>query len=83
MARPTPVVLASTIAENGKFLDILEVPVGYLVTFRGRPFSLRREVGATSGYDRVFFALPAHAHRLAKRLNTLFETDQFAVRAVR
>lgn len=76
MARPSPTLIASGINERGRVIDIIATDKTYAVVYDGRTISIRRD----TGYSRVFFAHPAHAHREAAKMNALFATDLFTVR---
>lgn len=84
MSRPKPkVLLEHTNKKNFKTEQILEAEAIWAVFFRGQPFNLKSQNSlssySASKYKKVSFSNPGHAHNLAKKLNTLFNTKDFAV----
>lgn len=77
MPRPSPQILETAFTDTGAMVDVLPTETTYAVVYDGRTISIREN---PSRYRRIFFAHPAHAHREAKRMNDLFETDLFSVR---
>ena len=84
MSRPRPVViLEHTNKENYKIEQILESEAIWAVFYREKPFNLKSGslVSSYPGpkYKKVSFSNPGHAHNLAKKLNRMFNTSDFAV----
>jgi hypothetical protein len=84
MSRPKPkILLEHTDKKNFKTDQILEAEAIWAVFFQGQPFNLKSQnsFGGYSGskYKKVSFSNPGHAHNLAKKLNTLFNTKDFSV----
>ena len=84
MSRPKPVVLAELVDKKTYKSDqILEAEAIWAVFYKGKPFNLKSQnsLGGFSGskYKKVSFSNPGHAHNLAKKLNTQFNTSDFSV----
>lgn len=84
MSRPKPNVLREHIDKKTyKTEQILEAEAIWAVFYQGRPFNLKSANMLTSypgpKYPKVSFANPGHAVNLAKKLNSLFQTDEFEV----
>lgn len=84
MSRPKPnVVLENTNKKNYKTNQILEAEAIWAVFYQGKPFNLKSQntLGSYSGskYKKVSFSNPGHAINLAKKLNTLFNCQDFKV----
>lgn len=84
MSRPKPKILLENInKKNFKSDQILEAEAIWAVFYQGAPFNLKSQnsLGSYSGskYKKVSFSNPGHAFNLAKKLNTLFNCDDFAV----
>jgi hypothetical protein len=84
MSRPKPnVVLEKINKKTYKSDQILEAEAIWAVFFQGKPFNLKSQnsLGSYPGskYKKVSFSNPGHAHNLAKKLNTLFNSTDFAV----
>lgn len=69
--------------KNFRAEQILESEAIWAVYFKDKPFNLRSESLITSNsvtkYKKTCFNSPGHAHILAKRLNKLFNCDDFSV----
>lgn len=67
--------------EGGASLRVLEADAIWVVLHAGRPINLTRTKikDRHRKYERVGFSNPAHAYRLAERLNSLFRTKCFSV----
>ena len=82
MAKPMPTVLTE-ITQNDRQIQILEVEKTWTVSYKGQPFSLKIDFPKTAAkfypprYPKVCFAHPGHARNLAKKLNGLFQTEDF------
>lgn len=84
MSRPKPkVLLENTNKKNYKTEQILEADAIWAVFYKTRPFNLKSFNSLTSypgpKYKKVSFSNPGHAHNLAKKLNRLFECEDFQV----
>lgn len=87
MSRPEPTILKQHIKDDG--LGVLEVCQAqanglFVVLYQNLPFQLRTKSNMEVAYPswkylRVGFANAAHAINLAKKLNGLFDTDEFTV----
>lgn len=84
MSRPKPKILLEHINKTDyKTEQILESEAIWAVFYQGKPFNLRSGNAISSypspKYKKVSFSNPGHAHNLAKKLNKLFNTSDFAV----
>lgn len=84
MSRPKPNVLREHIDKKTyKTEQILEAEAIWAVFYQGKPFNLKSANMLTSypgpKYPKVSFSNPGHAINLAKKLNSLFQTDEFEV----
>jgi len=84
MSRPKPNVLLEHVNKKTyKVEQILDSEAIWAVFFQGKPFNLKSSNMLTSypgpKYKKTSFSNPGHAHNLAKKLNTLFDTDEFEV----
>ncbi len=84
MSRPKPTVVLEKINKKTfKSDQILEADAIWAVFYQGKPFNLKSQnsLGGYPGskYKKVSFSNPGHAHNLAKKLNTLFNSQDFAV----
>jgi hypothetical protein len=84
MSRPSPkIIIEYTDKETFKVEQILESDAIWAVFYKSKPFNLKSGSMVTSypgpKYKKVSFSNPGHAHNLAKKLNKLFKTQDFAV----
>lgn len=84
MSRPKPKILLDyTDSKTYKTEQILEADAIWAVFYNGQPFNLKSSNLLTNypgpKYKKVSFSNPGHAHNLAKKLNSMFKTDAFAV----
>lgn len=84
MSRPKPIVILEHINNKTyKSEQVLEADAIWAVFYKGRPFNLKSANALTSypgpKYKKVSFSNPGHAHNLAKKLNTMFKCNDFAV----
>jgi hypothetical protein len=84
MSRPKPkVILEHTNRETYKIEQILESEAIWAVFFQDKPFNLKSGSAVSSypgpKYKKVSFSNPGHARNLAKKLNKLFNTQDFSV----
>lgn len=84
MSRPKPNILLENINKKTfKSDQILEAEAIWAVFYKGQPFNLKSQnsLGGYAGskYKKVSFSNPGHAHNLAKKLNSMFNTKDFVV----
>lgn len=84
MSRPKPkVILEYTNKETYKVEQILDSDAIWAVFYKDQPFNLKSGSMVSSypgpKYKKVSFSNPGHARNLAKKLNKLFKTTDFAV----
>ena len=84
MSRPRPtVLLEKTNTSTYKCEQILEADAIWAVFYQNKPFNLKSSHSLTNypgpKYKKTSFSNPGHAHNLAKKLNSLFNVDDFEV----
>lgn len=84
MSRPKPtVVLEYTNKKNYKTEQILEAEAIWAVFYKNRPFNLKSFNSLTDypgpKYKKVSFSNKGHAVNLAKKLNRMFDSNDFRV----
>ncbi len=84
MSRPKPTVLLEFTNKNTyKCEQILEADAIYAVFYQGAPFNLKSSNALTNypgpKYKKTSFSNPGHAHNLSKKLNDMFNTNDFCV----
>jgi len=84
MSRPKPKILLEHIDKKTYKSDqILAAEAIWAVFYQGKPFNLKTQNSLSSfpgpKYKKVSFSNPGHAHNLAKKLNDLFNSDEFTV----
>ena len=84
MSRPKPNVLLEHVDKKTyKSEQILEAEAIWAVFFKDAPFNLKSANMLTNypgpKYKKVSFSNPGHAINLAKKLNDLFNCDDFSV----
>ena len=84
MSRPRPKIILENINKNTfKSNQILEAEAIWAVFYKGLPFNLKSASAITSypgpKYKKVSFSNPGHAHNLAKKLNQMFNCEDFQV----
>ncbi len=84
MSRPKPTVLLEHIDKKTYKSDqILAAEAIWAVFYQGKPFNLKTQNSLSSfpgpKYKKVSFSNPGHAHNLAKKLNDLFNVQDFTV----
>lgn len=84
MSRPKPkVLLEYANKETYKVEQILDSEAIWAVFYQGQPFNLKSGSFLKDypgpKYKKVSFSNPGHARNLAKKLNKLFKTTDFAV----
>jgi hypothetical protein len=84
MSRPKPTVILENInSKTYKSEQVLEAEAIWAVFYQGNPFNLKSANALTNypgpKYKKVSFSNPGHAHNLAKKLNSMFKCEDFAV----
>ena len=84
MARPKPtVIIEQTDKSTYKTIQILEAEAVWAVFYNNKAFNLKCFNSLTSypgpKYKKTSFSNPGHAHNLAEKLNTQFNTTMFNV----
>lgn len=84
MARPKPkIILEQTDKITYKTMQILEAEAVWAVFYKNSAFNLKSSNSLTSypgpKYKKTSFSNPGHAHNLAEKLNTQFNTADFSV----
>ena len=84
MSRPKPkTLLQYTNKKSYKMEEVLESTAIWAVFHKGKPINLKASsiISNYPGpkYKKVSFSNPGHAHNLAKKLNELFDSTDFAV----
>ena len=84
MSRPKPTVLLQHSNKTTfKMDEVLAAEGIWAVFYKGAPFNLKTSNAITNypgpKYKKVSFSNPGHAHNLAKKLNDLFRSEDFAV----
>jgi len=63
--------------------QILEAEAIWAVFYKEKPFNLKSSSVVSNypgpKYKKTAFSNPGHAHNLAKKLNTMFKTEDFQV----
>ena len=85
MARPK----AEVLFEHTQGLtdwQIMRAQAVWVVEYQDKPISIAKTTwgsrGANIKYTRTNFSNPAHAYRLAEKLNKMFDTEEFTVREI-
>lgn len=84
MSRPKPTVLVEYIDKKTyKAEQVLQADAIWAVFYDSAPFNLKSSNVLTSypgpKYKKTSFSNPGHAHNLATKLNSLFNSDKFSV----
>lgn len=84
MSRPKPTVLLENINKKDyKSEQVLDAEAIWAVFYKNKPFNLKSSNMTTNypgpKYKKVSFSNPGHAFNLAKKLNTLFNVQDFTV----
>tara|TARA_R110000868_G_scaffold43358_2_gene145937 strand:+ start:455 stop:715 length:261 start_codon:yes stop_codon:yes gene_type:complete len=82
MSRPSnPVILTED--DDNYVIDILEVPGTWILLHDNKSIGIRQTYytrrGATVKYPRIGFNNPAHAYKLADKMNKRFNTTLFTI----
>ena len=84
MSRPKPTILKEHVDKKTyKTEQVLQSDAIWAVFFQNQPFNLKSANMLTSypgpKYKKTSFSNPGHALNLAKKLNNLFDSDEFTV----
>ena len=84
MSRPKPnILLEYTNSSTYKCEQILDAEAIWAVFYKDNPFNLKSSNALTNypgpKYKKTSFSNPGHAINLAKKLNTMFKTEDFTV----
>jgi hypothetical protein len=84
MSRPKPnILLEYTNSSTYKCEQILDAEAIWAVFYKDKPFNLKSSNALTNypgpKYKKTSFSNPGHALNLAKKLNTMFKTEDFTV----
>jgi hypothetical protein len=84
MSRPKPTILKEFVDKKTyKTEQVLQSEAIWAVFFQSQPFNLKSANMLTSypgpKYKKTSFSNPGHALNLAKKLNNLFDSDEFTV----
>jgi len=84
MSRPKPFILLENVNKKDyKSEQVLDAEAIWAVFYKNKPFNLKSSNMTTNypgpKYKKVSFSNPGHAFNLAKKLNTLFNVQDFAV----
>ena len=84
MSRPKPTILKEFVDKKTyKTEQVLQSDAIWAVFFQNQPFNLKSANMLTSypgpKYKKTSFSNPGHAFNLAKKLNNLFDSDEFTV----
>ena len=84
MSRPKPTILLETVNKSDyKSEQVLAAEAIWAVFYKNKPFNLKSSnlLNNYPGpkYKKVSFSNPGHAFNLAKKLNTMFNTEEFTV----
>lgn len=84
MSRPKPnILLEYTNSSTYKCEQILDAEAIWAVFYKDKPFNLKSSNALTNypgpKYKKTSFSNPGHALNLAKKLNSMFKTDEFSV----
>jgi hypothetical protein len=82
MSRPEPRVIA-TAHKDDSVLEVLATPAIWLILYRGEPFNLRSKEWRLDGpkflYKKTSYASLGSARKQVRRLNELFNSQDFTV----
>ena len=84
MSRPKPTILLENVNKSVyKSEQVLAAEAIWAVFYKKKPFNLKSSnlLNNYPGpkYKKVSFSNPGHAFNLAKKLNTMFNTEEFTV----
>ena len=84
MSRPKPTILLEYVNKKTyRSEQILDAEAIWAVFYQNKPFNLKSSNMLTNypgpKYKKTSFSNPGHAHNLAKKLNDMFNCDDFKV----
>ena len=84
MSRPKPdIILENVNKKTYRSEQVLKAEAIWAVFYQEKPFNLKSSNVLTNypgpKYKKVSFSNPGHAFNLAKKLNTLFNVEEFTV----
>lgn len=84
MSRPKPNILLEKVnSKTYRSEQVLDADAIWAVFYRGKPFNLKSSNALTNypgpKYKKTSFSNPGHAHNLSKKLNTMFNSEDFVV----
>jgi hypothetical protein len=84
MSRPRPNILLEKVnSKTYRSEQVLEADAIWAVFYKGEPFNLKSSNALTNypgpKYKKTSFSNPGHAHNLSKKLNTMFNSEDFVV----
>jgi len=84
MSRPKPTVLLEYVDKKTyKSEQVLAADAIWAVFYQGKPFNLKSSNMLTNypgpKYKKTSFSNPGHALNLSKKLNSMWNTDEFTV----
>lgn len=86
MSRPEPLILLA-IDDDVKITEIIDSLGLWIIYYRDQPISIRTKNvtsrGITLKYPRCAYGNSAHAYRLCRKLNKMFDTQDFWVREIK
>jgi len=87
MSRPKPTILIENLDQKiRKKQQIIATEGLWIVLYKNQPFNFKTERfnmnGTVPKYKKTCFPNPGHAYRLAKKLNNIFNCDDFSVRKI-
>jgi len=82
MSRPKPVILKEyTDKKTYRTEQVLQADAIWAVFYQNKPFNLKSFNSLTNypgpKYKKTSFSNPGHAHNLAQRLNSMWNTEDF------
>lgn len=84
MSRPKPTILLEFVNKKTyRSEQILDAEAIWAVFYKAKPFNLKSSNMLTNypgpKYKKTSFSNPGHAHNLAKKLNDMFNCNDFSV----
>ena len=83
MARPKPNIILDQVDKSYNSEQILKAEAIYAVYYESKPINLRTLNTLVNypgpKYKKTSFSNPGHAHNLAKKLNDMFNCEDFTV----
>tara|TARA_B100002019_G_scaffold165886_1_gene143316 strand:+ start:3309 stop:3596 length:288 start_codon:yes stop_codon:yes gene_type:complete len=84
MSRPKPTVLLEFVNKKTyRSEQVLDAEAIWAVFYKNKPFNLKSSNMLTNypgpKYKKTSFSNPGHAHNLAKKLNDMFDVQDFKV----